>query len=286
MVEPPPGCRAPSSGWAWAPGWRLLVGLSLTDHALSLGAGRALALATSTLETGAIPLTIAHQSSTALWLSGLLYLAGSWRELGSDVARFRRVRWIGGVLLGVSIVTGLAGTWDRFPSLGDLLTDRYGQVLAGKGVIVLIIVVLGLVAMVLPRRLIATRAGRSLVTQGVLVLVALFLAAVLALMALPGSVMPASLAGVALADVVPVDRAAFGMESATIHLLTQPVAPGAQTLVVRLTDGHGAALSLDPALEVEVIWTPLTAVPRTTCPKWRRPRTCSRTHLEHSLPVR
>ena len=252
-------------------GLAVLVGLSLTDHGLSLSAGRALALAMSTLDTGAIPLTIAHQSSTALWLSGLLYLAGSWRELGSDVARFRRVRWIGGVLLGVSIVTGLAGTWARFPSLGDLLTDRYGQVLAGKGVIVLIIVVLGLVAMVLPRRLIATRAGRSLVTQGVLVLVALFLAAVLALMALPGTVMPASLAGVALADVVPVDRAAFGMESATIHLLTQPVAPGAQTLVVRLTDGHRAALALDPALEVEVIWTPLTTSTENDVPEVETP---------------
>jgi len=240
-------------------GLAVLVGLSLTDHALSLGAGRALALVTSTLDTGGIPLAIAHQSSTALWLSGLFYLAASWRELGSDVARFRRVRWIGGVLLAVSIVTGLVGIWARFPSVGDLLTDRYGQVLAGKGVIVLIILVLGLVAMVLPRRLNATRIGRSLVTQGILALVALFLAAVLALMALPGMVAPATLAGVALADVVPVDRAAFGMESATIHMLTQPVAPGAQTLVVRLTDGHGAALALDPAPEVEVTWTPLTA---------------------------
>ena len=104
------------------------------------------------LDTGALPLAIAHQSSTALWLSGLLYLAAGWREIGSDVARFRRVRWMGGVLLAISILTGLVGTWPRFPSVGDLLADRYGQVLAGKGVIVLIILVLGLVAMVLPRR--------------------------------------------------------------------------------------------------------------------------------------
>ena len=53
--------------------------------------------------------------------------------------------------------------------------------------------------------------------------------------------------------------ATFGMESATIHLLTQPVSPGAQTLVVHLTDGHGVALALDPAPEVAVTWTPLTA---------------------------
>jgi copper transport protein len=263
------GVLASGRATAWLPdaiiwvglgsGLAVLVGLSLTNHALAPGVGLALTPATSTLDTSAITLAIAHQSSTALWLSGLLYLAGSWRELGSDVARFRRVRWIGGVLLAVSIVTGLAGAWARFPSLGDLLTDRYGQVLAGKGVIVLIILVLGLVAMVLPRRLRASRTGRSLVTQGVLALVTLFLAAVLALMALPGSVAPATLAGVALADVVPVDRAAFGMESATVHLLTQPVAPGAQTLVVRLTDGHGAALALDPAPEVAVTWTSLTA---------------------------
>jgi methionine-rich copper-binding protein CopC len=240
-------------------GLAALVGLILTNHGLFLGAGRALALATSTPDTGAIPLAIAHQSSTALWLSGLLYLADNWRELGSDVARFRRVRWIGGVLLAVSILTGLAGTWGRFPSIGDLLSDRYGQMLAGKGLIVLLILLLGLVAMVLPRRLNVARTGRSLVTQGVLALVALLLAAVLALMALPGTVAPATLIGVELADVVPVDRAAFGMENATIHVLTQPVAPGAQTFVVRLTDGRGAALALDPAPDVDVTWTTLTA---------------------------
>jgi copper transport protein len=108
-------------------GLAALVGLSLTDHALSPGAGHAFALATSTAlalaastpDTGAIPLAIAHQSSTALWLSGLLYLADGWRELGSDVTRFRRVRWIGGVLLAVSILTGLAGTSARFSSVGD-----------------------------------------------------------------------------------------------------------------------------------------------------------------------
>lgn len=265
------GVLASGRGTAWVPvpiiwvglgsGLAALVGLSLTNHTLSLGAGRALALAlsASTPDTGAIPLAIAHQSSTALWLSGLLYLADGWRELGSDVTRFRRVRWIGGVLLAVSILTGLAGTWTRFPSVGELFADRYGQVLAGKGVIVLIILVLGLVAMVLPRRLNATRTGRALVAQEILVLVTLFLAAVLALMALPGTVAHATLAGVELADVVPVDRAAFGMESATIHLLTQPVAPGAQTFVVRLTDGDGAALALDPAPAVEVTLTPLTS---------------------------
>jgi len=187
----------------------------------------------------------------------LLYLAAGWREISSDVARFRRVRWIGGALLGVSMVTGLASTRGRFPSLGALLADRYGQVLTGKGVIVLIILVLGLVVMVLPRRPNAIRTGRSLTTQGVLALAALFLAAVLALMALPGIVAPATLAGVELADVVPVDRAAFGMESATIHMLTQPVTSGAQTLVVRLTDGQGAALALDLPPVVEVTWTPL-----------------------------
>jgi hypothetical protein len=237
-------------------GLAALVGLSLTDAAASFFNG--LPLETASLNTGAIALAIAHQSSTALWLSGLLYLANSWREFGSDVARFRRVRWIGGVLLAVSILSGLAGGWSHFSSVTDLLADRYGQVLAVKGVIVLLILVLGLLAMVLPRRLDATRAGRSLVTQGALALVALFLASVLALMALPGTVAPATLAGVALADVVPVDRTAFGMESATIHLLTQPVSPGSQTLVVRLTDGQGAALASDPLPEVTVTWTPFT----------------------------
>jgi hypothetical protein len=172
---------------------------------------------------------------------------------------------MGGVLLALSILTGLAGALSRFPSITELLTDRFGQVLAGKGVIVLIILVLGLVAMVLPRRLDATRAGRSLVAQGVLALLVLLLAAVLGLMALPETVAPATLAGVELADVVPVDRAAFGMESATVHLLTQPASTGAQTLVVRLTDGDGRTLALDPAPDVEVTWTPFAdAVVETT----------------------
>jgi hypothetical protein len=238
-----------------------LVGLSLTDYALSLppSLGLALALASTRLDSGALALTIVHQSSTALWLSGLLYLAAGWRELGSDVSRFRRVRWIGGVLLAVSILTGLAAVVPRFASMGELLTDRYGRVLAVKGVIVLFILVLGLLAMILPRRPSAARTGRSLVAQAALALAALFLAAVLGLMARSGTVASATLAGVELADVVPVDRTAFGMESATIHLLTQPVSPGAQTLVVRLADGEGEALELDPAPEVTVTWTPLTA---------------------------
>ena len=209
--------------------------------------------------SGAFALAIAHQSSTALWLSGLLYFAAGWREISSDVARFRRVRWMGGALLALSVLTGLVGAWPRFASVGDLLTDRYGQVLAVKGVIVLFILVLGLLAMVLPRRPHAARTGRSLVAQSALALIALFLAAVLGLMARPGTVATATLAGIELADVVPVDRAMFGIESATIHLLTQPVSPGPQTLVVHLTDGLGAALALDPAPEVAVAWTPLTA---------------------------
>ena len=238
-----------------------LVGLSLSDYALSLprSPGLALVLAALPLDPGALALTIAHQSSTALWLSGLLYLAAGWQEIGPDVARFRRVRWMGGVLLAISILTGLAGAWSRFASVGDLLTDRYGQVLTGKGVIVLVILVLGLLAMVLPRRPNVARTGRSLVAQAALASVALFFAAVLGLMALPGRVATATLAGVELADVVPVDRTAFGMESATIHLLTQPMSPGAQTLVVRLTDGHGGTLALDQEPEVAVAWTPLTA---------------------------
>jgi methionine-rich copper-binding protein CopC len=241
-------------------GLATLVGLSLTDYALSLppSLGLALALASTPLDPSALALAIVHQSSTALWLSGLLYLAAGWRELGSDVARFRRVRWIGGVLLALSILTGLAAVLPRFTSIGDLLSDRDGQVLAVKGVIVLCILVLGFLAMILPRRPNAVRTGRSLVAQSALALVVLFFAAVLGLMARSGTVASATLAGVELADVVPVDRTAFGMENATIHLLTQPVSPGAQTLVVHLTDGQGGTLALDPAPEVTVTWTPLT----------------------------
>ncbi len=228
-----------------------LVGLSVTSPALFH--------ATVPLDLDVLAVEVVHQWSTALWLSGLLYLAAGWRRLGSDVARFRNVRWIGGVLLAISILTGLARAWPRFPSLGDLLGSRYGQVLAAKGIIILVLLALGLLAMVIPRRSTAVRASRSLGAQGVLAVGVVLLAAVLALMARPGAVTRASLAGVELADVVPVDRSAFAAQSASVHLLTQPASPGVQTLVVRLTDGSGEAIALDPAPDVAVTWTPLSA---------------------------
>ncbi|MBW3631546.1 MAG: copper resistance protein CopC [Chloroflexi bacterium] len=231
-------------------GFAALVALSVTSHAF--------APSRAPLDIDILALEIAHQWSTALWLSGLLYLAAGWRRLGSDVARFRSVRWIGGVLLVISILTGLARAWPRFPSFGDLLGSRYGQLLAAKGIIVLVILALGLLAMVIPRRSTAVRASRSLGAQGALAVCAVLLAAVLALMAPPSAVTRATLAGIELADVVPVDRAAFAAESTTIHLLTQPASPGDQTLVVRLTDGSGGAIALDPSPEVAVTWTPLS----------------------------
>ena len=227
-----------------------LVGLSVTSHVFTDSTGPP--------DIALFALEIAHQWSTALWLSGLLSLAAGWRRLGSDVARFRSVRWIGGVLLAISVATGLARAWSRFPSIGDLLGSRYGQVLAAKGIIVLVILALGLLAMVIPRRSTAVRASRSLGAQGGLAVLAVLLAAVLALMARPGTVTRATLAGVELADVVPVDRTAFAAESATIHLLTQPASPGVQTLVVRLTNGSGGAIALDPVPEVAVTWTQLS----------------------------
>jgi hypothetical protein len=86
-------------------------------------------------------------------------------------------------------------------------------------------------------------------------MVAALLSALLALMALPGMMATASLAGVELADVVPVDPAALGADSATIHLLAQPLTPGAQTIVVRLADADGAPLAANPAPEVDIAWT-------------------------------
>ncbi len=211
--------------------------------------------AAAPLDLAALTVEVAHQWSTALWVSGLLYLAAGWRALGSDVARFRTVRWIGGTLGAVSVVTGLAVAWPRFPSLAEVIASRYGQILALKGAVVVAVLVLGSLAMVIPRRSTALRASRSLARQGLLATGAVFLASLLALMSAPGTVTPVTLAGVALADVVPVDPSAFGAASASIHLLTQPAAPGPQALVVRLTNGDGAALVADPAPDVQVTWT-------------------------------
>jgi len=231
------------------------VGAGLT----ALAALALISHAASPFDPVALTVEIAHQWSTALWGSGLLYLAAGWRALGSDVARFRTVRWIGGALGAVSVVTGLAAAWRLFPSLGDVVASRYGQVLTAKGALVLVVLVLGSLAMVIPRRSTALRASRSIGRQGLLATGAVFLASLLALMAAPGTAAPATLAGVALANVVPVDRAAFSVESATIHLLTQLAIPGSQTLVVRVTDDAGAPLAATPAPEVQVIWTPFSS---------------------------
>jgi putative copper export protein len=226
-------------------GLTVLVGLGLTSHTAS-----AADLSWLTLE-------MVHLWSTALWLSGLLFFLAGWRGLGSDVARFRTVRWVGGVLLAVSVVTGVARATPHFPSLGDLFTNRYGQVLAGKTVVVLVIIALGGVAMLAPRRANALQASRFLGTQALCAGLAALLAALLALLANPGIVTPPTLAGVSLSDVVTLDRAAFAADNGTIHLLTQPAMPGPQTLVVRLTSASGTPLAADRPPAVEVQWTAL-----------------------------
>ncbi len=224
-------------------GLAVLGGLGLTSHAAS------------PVNVTALTLEMLHLWSTALWFSALLFLLAGWRGLGSDVARFRTVRWVGGLLLIVSVVTGFARAAPLFPSLGDVVASRYGQVLAGKTGVVLIIVALGGVAMLAPRRANALRASRFLGTQGLCAALAVLLSALLALMAAPGTVTPATLAGVALGDVVPLDRAAFDTGSGMIHLLTQPATPGPQTLVVRLTDTGETALTATRAPAVQVSWT-------------------------------
>lgn len=226
-------------------GLAALAGLSLTSRA------------THPVDPPAVALEIAHQWSTALWASGLLYLAAGWRELGSDIARFRLVRWVGGVLLAISIGTGVAAAWGHLPDLATAIASRYGQALAAKTLLVLAILGLGLLAMILPRRSNAVQASGSLATQGCLALLAMLLSALLALLALPGSVTPATLAGVDLVDIVRVDPAAFPTGTGAIHLLVQPASPGTQTIVVRLTDAAGAPLTADPSPVVEVVWHPL-----------------------------
>jgi copper transport protein len=229
-----------------AVGLAALVGLSFTSHGASSRDGLAL-----TLE-------VLHQWSAALWFAALLYLVAEWRALGPDIARFRTVRWIGGALIAVSVLSGLAMATPLFPSFLSVFVTRYGQVLAGKGLFVFAILVLGLLAMVVPRRTSARRAGGSLTAQGLLGLVVTLFAAVLALMAAPGIVAPATLAGIDLVDVVPLDSDVFGVDSGLVHLMTQPGRAGPQTLVVRLTSDDGAPLVPDPTPNVEVIWTPLT----------------------------
>jgi hypothetical protein len=198
---------------------------------------------------------LVHLWATALWFSVVMFFLAGWRGLGTDVARFRAVRWIGGLLLAVSIATGLGRAAPLAPTPGDLATGRYGQVLAVKIVVILAVVALGGAAVLGRGGANAVQASRFFGAQGLGAGAAALLAAYLALLAPPGTATPATLAGVALGDVVPLDQGAFGSGRGMLHLLTQPVTPGAQTVVAQLTTTSGAPLApaTPPLVEMTVM---------------------------------
>ena len=181
---------APPPGWDWAPA-SALVGLSLTDYALSL------------------PLSLAkpwplrprwtprdRSRDRASIVDGALAVGIALPRGRLARARFGYCPLPPRALDGRRAprdldLTGLAGHGLASPRRGP--PHRSLRSGAGRqGCHRPDHLVLGLLAMVLPRRPNAARAGRSLVAQGVLALVALFLAAVLALMALPGTGAPAT----------------------------------------------------------------------------------------------
>ena len=205
----------------------------------------------------ALALELVHLWAAALWFSGGLFFLAGWRGLGTDVARFRTVRWLGGLFLAIAVVTGGARAAPHFAELGDLAASPYGQALVIKTAIVLFVVIRGGVAMLGTEGAHAVQASRFLGVQALCGGVAALLSAPLALLAPPGIAAPATLAGIALGEVVVLDRDAFGAERGVLHLLTQPGTPGAQTLAVRLTDADGAPLAAAEAPEVEVVWMPL-----------------------------
>ena len=144
----------PSPGWDWAPVWRLWPGsVSPTDaSSLSLVPGscpRDRARSTPARSPSRSPINGRPPSGSQGCCISRLAGVGS----DSDVARFRSVRWIGGVLLAVSIATGVVGASLRFSSASALLIERYGQVLVAKGILILVILASSVMVMVAPRRL-------------------------------------------------------------------------------------------------------------------------------------
>jgi copper transport protein len=226
-------------------GMAALVGSCFTSHAAAAHDGTLLVV------------EIPHQWSTALWVSGLLYLTAGWRELGSDIGRFRTVRWVGGLFFAISVITGSAMAWSLASSLGGLLSSQYGQVLAGKSVLVFIVLILGLLALVIPRRASARVASGSLGAQSLVAIIATLFAALMALLAAPRSIVPATLAAVDLVAVVPLDAKAFGVGSGVVHVMTQPAGTNMQTITVRVTDDRGASLTATPVPDVQLDWISL-----------------------------
>lgn len=243
----PAKAAAPLDWTGLAVGLTALVGLSFTSHAAASRDGIILAW------------EVAHQWSSALWFAGLCYLVMEWRALGSDIGRFRTVRWLGGALIGIAVLTGIAVALPSVSSLAALLTTRYGQVLSGKSVFVLFILALGLLTLVVPRRANARHANSSLTAQGLLGLVTILFAAVLALLASPRNVTPSTLSGVDLVDSVRLDANAFGASNGLVHLLTQLGEDGPQTIVLRLTDENGMPLAPSTPPDVQVAWTPMAS---------------------------
>jgi len=243
-----------------------LAGLSLTSHAAAREDWRPVALAVN----------LVHQWAVALWVGGLAHLALSWRQLRpaaavrgqadppldpaspDPVRRFSRVA-LGLVVVGVA--TGVVNAGLILPSPRALWQNPYGVVLLLKVFALVPVLVLATFHRNALRR-VAARVGTLVVAGGglraeaALVLLVVLGAAVLATMAPPSAPIGAA-ATIARLDLAAPLPGPAGNAAGAVHLQLQPAQPGANSVVVRLTDATGEPPPPGQAPAVRVIFTPL-----------------------------
>jgi copper transport protein len=124
-----------------------------------------------------------HLSAAVLWVGGLVQLAASVWPAAPELRResFLRFARLAPVLIAVLVAAGVYLSILRLPSLSDLWTSSYGQVLLVKlGLVSLALAWGGFHHFIVRPRLERTRwAGRSLVGEGAVAMTILLLAAIL-----------------------------------------------------------------------------------------------------------
>ena len=235
-----------------------LLGLSLTSHAAGRESWREIAIVSNVL----------HQSSSALWIGGLValgaYLTASGEatdHTGADRAPVKRFSSLALLLFGVAVVTGTINTGFVFPFLSEirrdglgvsvfepLWTSRYGIALLAKVLVLVVPFILAVRHRAAIGRIASAAADAVRTLPGRFRATLRLEAILVALVVLGGSTMalsappPAEEPEREYVTLVAPARTVAGQEDMLAHLTVAPARQGDNTLTVRLTDWNGAVV--------------------------------------------